>query len=230
MDIAIRFRDLTLGYDRHPAVHHLDGEVESGTLLAVCGPNGAGKSTLLKGIAGTLAPLAGSIALPRLKSRDIAYLPQAADIDKSFPINVFDVVAMGLWKRCGLFGGISRNETAKIRAAIAAVGLDGFEARAVATLSGGNCCECYSRGSSFRMPPLSCLTSPSPRSTPEPSPILFPSCRRGTRNIAPCSPSCTISISCGSISRKPCCSRGKKSPREKPMPFLPRKICLKRGR
>ena len=34
-------------------------------------------------------------------------------------------------------GGISRNETAKIRAAIAAVGLDGFEARAIATLSGG---------------------------------------------------------------------------------------------
>ena len=64
-------------------------------------------------------------------------MARAADIDKSFPIDVFDVVAMGLWKRCGLFGGISRNETAKIRAAIAAVGLDGFEARAVATLSGG---------------------------------------------------------------------------------------------
>ncbi|MGH6800842.1 MAG: zinc ABC transporter ATP-binding protein AztA [Methylocella sp.] len=137
MDIAIRFSDLTLGYDRHPAVHHLDGEVEAGALLAVCGPNGAGKSTLLKGIAGTLAPLAGSIALPRLKSRDIAYLPQAADIDKSFPVNVFDIVAMGLWKRCGVFGGISRNETAKIREAIAAVGLEGFETRAIGTLSGG---------------------------------------------------------------------------------------------
>ncbi|MGH6810830.1 MAG: metal ABC transporter ATP-binding protein [Methylocella sp.] len=137
MDIAIRFSDLTLGYDRHPAVHHLEGEVESGALLAVCGPNGAGKSTLLKGIAGTLAPLAGSIALPRLESRDIAYLPQAADLDKSFPINVFDVVAMGLWNRCGLFGGISRSETAKIRAAIAAVGLDGFETRPIGTLSGG---------------------------------------------------------------------------------------------
>ncbi|HUZ91230.1 MAG TPA: ABC transporter ATP-binding protein [Methylocella sp.] len=136
-DIAIRFNDLTLGYDRHPAVHHLDGEVERGALLAICGPNGAGKSTLLKGITGTLAPLAGSIALPRVKRRDIAYLPQAADIDKSFPINVFDVVAMGLWKRCGLFGGISRNENSKIREAIAAVGLEGFESRHIGTLSGG---------------------------------------------------------------------------------------------
>jgi zinc/manganese transport system ATP-binding protein len=137
MDIAIRFKDLTLGYDRHPAVHHLDGEVASGALLAICGPNGAGKSTLLKGIAGTLAPLAGSIALPRLTSREIAYLPQAADIDKSFPINVFDAVAMGLWKRCGMFGGISRGETANIREAIAAVGLDGFDTRPIGTLSGG---------------------------------------------------------------------------------------------
>jgi zinc/manganese transport system ATP-binding protein len=136
-DIAIRFSNLTLGYDRHPAVHHLDGEVERGALLAICGPNGAGKSTLLKGIAGTLTPLAGSIALPRVKHRDIAYLPQAADIDKSFPINVFDVAAMGLWKRCGSLGGISRRENSKIREAVAAVGLEGFESRHIATLSGG---------------------------------------------------------------------------------------------
>ena len=229
MDIAIRFRDLTLGYDRHPAVHHLDGEVESGALLAVCGPNGAGKSTLLKGIAGTLAPLAGSIALPRLKSRDIAYLPQAADIDKSFPINVFDVVAMGLWKRCGLFGGISRSETAKIRAAITAVGLEGFEARAIATLSGGQMQRMLFARPLVQDAAVILLDEPFTAMTPKPSPILFPSCRRGTRTIAPCSPSCTISISCGNIFRKPSCSRGKKSPREKPMPSLPRKICLKRG-
>jgi zinc/manganese transport system ATP-binding protein len=137
MDTAIRFRDLTLGYDRHPAVHHLDGDVESGALLAICGPNGAGKSTLLKGIVGTLAPLSGSVDLPGAKRREIAYLPQAADIDKSFPINVFDFVAMGLWKHCGLFGGISACEKTKIKTAIDAVGLDGFEARPIGTLSGG---------------------------------------------------------------------------------------------
>ena len=49
MKPALRFRNLTLGYDRHPAVHHLDGEVAQGALLAVCGPNGGGKSTLLEG-------------------------------------------------------------------------------------------------------------------------------------------------------------------------------------
>ncbi|VTZ26879.1 Zinc transport system ATP-binding protein TroB [Methylocella tundrae] len=137
MTAAIRFSDLTLGYDRHPAVHHLDGDVESGSLLAICGPNGAGKSTLLKAIAGSLAPLSGSVALPHVKTRDIAYLPQAAEIDKSFPINVFDVVAMGLWSRCGLFGAVARRELARVHDAISAVGLDGFEDRAIGALSGG---------------------------------------------------------------------------------------------
>ncbi|MCI0601016.1 MAG: ABC transporter ATP-binding protein [Beijerinckiaceae bacterium] len=137
MNSAIRFSNVTLGYDRHPAVHHLDGEVERGALLAICGPNGAGKSTLLKGIAGTLAPLSGVITLSGLKLREIAYLPQAADIDKSFPINVFDLVAMGLWNHCGTFGGITGRDSSKIHGAIAAVGLDGFEGRPIATLSGG---------------------------------------------------------------------------------------------
>jgi zinc/manganese transport system ATP-binding protein len=133
--VAIAFEDLTLGYEGHPAVHHLDGEIEKGALLAICGPNGAGKSTLLKAISGVLKPLSGSLSAPR--RRDIAYLPQAADIDTSFPINVLDVVAMGLWTQSGQFGPISGSRLQKASAAVSAVGLHGFEDRGIATLSGG---------------------------------------------------------------------------------------------
>ncbi len=134
---ALRFRNLTLGYERHPAVHHLDGAVETGALVAVVGPNGAGKSTLFKGIVGFLKPLAGSIERDGLNAHDIAYLPQIADIDRSFPITVYDMVAMGLWRRKGLFGGIAGKDHSAIEAAIAAVGLTGFEQRTIGTLSGG---------------------------------------------------------------------------------------------
>jgi zinc/manganese transport system ATP-binding protein len=134
---ALQFRDLTLGYDRHPAVHHLSGVVEIGSLTAVVGPNGAGKSTLFKGVVGTLKPLAGSIERNDSSIRDIAYLPQAAEIDRSFPINVYDMVAMGLWRAKGLFGGIDRKDHLAIEAGIAAVGLTGFEQRSIGTLSGG---------------------------------------------------------------------------------------------
>ena len=70
---AIRFDEVTLGYGRRPAVHHLDGEIPAGSLMAVVGPNGAGKSTLLKGVVGTLKPLEGHIRCHA--SRGIAYLP-----------------------------------------------------------------------------------------------------------------------------------------------------------
>jgi zinc/manganese transport system ATP-binding protein len=135
--VELRFRNLTLGYERHPAVHHLSGDVEPGSLVAVVGPNGAGKSTLFKGIVGVIKPLAGSIERNGFDARDIAYLPQIAEIDRSFPISVYDMVAMGLWRVRGLFGGIGSKDHAAIEAAIAAVGLTGFEQRAIGSLSGG---------------------------------------------------------------------------------------------
>jgi zinc/manganese transport system ATP-binding protein len=99
----------------------------------VVGPNG--KSTLFKGIVGLSAVgRAHERGGPR---RDIAYLPQAAEIDRTFPINVYDMVAMGLWRRTGLFGGLDRAARDRIEQAIAAVGLTGFEDRSIATLSGG---------------------------------------------------------------------------------------------
>lgn len=137
MTAQLTFRDVTLGYDRHPAVHHLNGEVSPGALLAVIGPNGAGKSTLFRGIVGILKPLAGKITLGGLKPHDIAYLPQSVDIDRSFPISVFDFVGTGLWRSTGIFGGLGRKAREQIAQALAAVGLNGFENRNIGTLSGG---------------------------------------------------------------------------------------------
>ena len=137
MSAQLQFRDVTLGYDRHPAVHHLSGEVATGALLAVVGPNGAGKSTLFRGLVGILKPLAGSILTGGVAAKDIAYLPQSADIDRSFPISVFDFVGTGLWCQTSFFGGIGSEARASIAQALAAVGLSGFENRGIGTLSGG---------------------------------------------------------------------------------------------
>jgi zinc/manganese transport system ATP-binding protein len=137
MAAQLKFRDVTLGYDRHPAVHHLSGEVAPGALLAVVGPNGAGKSTLFRGLVGILKPLSGSIETGGLDLRDIAYLPQTADIDRSFPISVYDFVGTGLWRATGFFGGMGKEAREKIAHALSAVGLNGFENRPIGTLSGG---------------------------------------------------------------------------------------------
>jgi zinc/manganese transport system ATP-binding protein len=135
--VAVSFKDLTLGYDRHPAVHHLSGEIRKGELLAVVGPNGAGKSTLLKGIMGELRPLDGHINLNGAKTREIGYLPQQNDVDRSFPISVLDCVAMGLWHDIGIWRSIGAGGMHAVMDALAAVGLSDFEHRSVGSLSGG---------------------------------------------------------------------------------------------
>lgn len=127
--------DLTLGYEQHPAVHHLHLHVAPGTLAAIVGPNGAGKSTLLKGLAGLMRPLQGRIDGPPL--RQVAYMPQTADIDRSFPITVFDLVAMGLWRETGAMGWIGPAQRQRCKQALATVGLAEFGQRTLDTLSGG---------------------------------------------------------------------------------------------
>jgi zinc/manganese transport system ATP-binding protein len=133
----IRLVNLTLGYDRRPAVHHLEGEIAPGAALAVCGPNGAGKSTLLKALAGLLPPLGGRIDRASATARDVAYLPQLVEVDRSFPINVRDFVAMGAMRRIGLFGRLDAAERARTGEALERVGLAGMEDRPIDTLSGG---------------------------------------------------------------------------------------------
>jgi zinc/manganese transport system ATP-binding protein len=134
---AIHFADLTLGYDRHPAVHHLSADIDAGAMVAIVGPNGAGKSTLLKSLAGALAPLSGIQRIEGAARGAIAYLPQLAAIDRTFPICVYDLVATGLWRRTGLFGGVSRTDRVAVAQALAHVGLTGFERRTIDALSGG---------------------------------------------------------------------------------------------
>lgn len=132
---CLTFRDLTLGYNSHPAVHHLNGAVKAGSLTAVVGANGSGKSTLMKGIVGVLKPMAGQCL--NVHDARIAYLPQQSELDRSFPARIVDLVSMGLWPRRGLLGRFSKEDREDVSRALMAVGLEGFEKRPIDTLSGG---------------------------------------------------------------------------------------------
>lgn len=135
MTACVNFRDLTLGYNSHPAVHHLNGAVRKGSLTAVIGANGSGKSTLMKGIVGVLKPMAGACVVA--SGISLAYLPQQSELDRSFPARVIDLVSLGLWPRCGLLGRRRPEDRMAMTKALMAVGLAGFEKRPIDTLSGG---------------------------------------------------------------------------------------------
>ncbi|MBY0329712.1 MAG: ABC transporter ATP-binding protein [Acetobacteraceae bacterium] len=132
----IRLSDLTICHDRRPAVHHLSGRFAPGSLTAVVGPNGAGKTTLLRALAGLHRPQSGRIeGLPR--PAGIALLPQQAAIDRGFPVTCRDVVLLGLWAETGPFRAVPREGQARAALALEAVGLGGFGARPIGSLSAG---------------------------------------------------------------------------------------------
>jgi zinc/manganese transport system ATP-binding protein len=147
--MSVLLNNLTVSYRKHPAVHHLRGEFATGSLTAVVGPNGAGKSTLLKSIAGLLpihkpkahiqkdSSAAHAYIELRGGSQHLAYLPQHSDLDRSFPISVYDCVSTGLWQHVGACTGVSLQMHAQVQAALEQVGLQGLAQRPISTLSSG---------------------------------------------------------------------------------------------
>ncbi len=137
MSAAVTLDNVTISYNRHPAVHHVSGTFEAGSLTAVAGPNGAGKSTLLKGIAGILSPDEGHISIKGATRKRIAYLPQAAELQRDFPMTVLHMIVTGYWQKTGGTGAITAAMREQASEALAAVGLRGFEKRPLSGLSAG---------------------------------------------------------------------------------------------
>ena len=136
-NISITLDNLTVAYRGHPAVHHLSGEFAAGSLTAVVGPNGAGKTSLLAAIMGGLRPAGGEVRLDSSLRGRIAWLPQQSAIDRSFPVRVFDLVALGHWSSVGSFKALSSVQREQVEHALQAVGLGGFERRSIGELSAG---------------------------------------------------------------------------------------------
>src|SRR5690606_7053096 len=130
-------KHLTVSYKKNLALQDLSGTLPSGTLTAVVGPNGGGRSTLLKVLAGMVRPTSGGVKCNGLSMKDIAYLPQQADIDRTFPLTVCDVVAFGLCQKKGFFSRLTLYSKDLIMGALEEVGMADCAHRSLDTLSGG---------------------------------------------------------------------------------------------
>ena len=117
--------------------------IPRGTITALVGVNGSGKSTLFKAIMGFLPSAAGSIRLlgmtvpEALRLNLVAYVPQAEEVDWSFPVLVEDVVMMGRYGHMGFLRRASATDRAKVDEALARVGMTDLRRRQIGELSGG---------------------------------------------------------------------------------------------
>ena len=135
--MPVTLTNLTAGYDRRPAVHHISGVFADASMTAIVGPNGGGKSTLLKALAGFVPLMSGTTDCGDIQPSEVAYLPQQFEMDRTFPISVLDVVMLGHWPRLGALGRIRQNHKTEALKALALVDMESFAARPVASLSTG---------------------------------------------------------------------------------------------
>lgn len=133
----VYFDNFSAGYNSHPVIQNINGQVNKGALISIMGPNGGGKSTLLKSLAGLLPLLSGSIRYVGETKPKLAYLPQASSLDRSFPITVLETASMGLWHETGPFFAITDNLRDKTLTALKLVNLEGFADKRIGELSGG---------------------------------------------------------------------------------------------
>ena len=132
----IRFNHVTLAYKHHKVLDCIDGHIDNGSLTAIVGANGCGKSSLLKAITGMLKPSYGSIETD-CQRKEIAYLSQISEVDRSFPITVFDFAACGLWNKVGLLKAVTPDLSAQIEKVLEAVGIYAHKNALIGELSGG---------------------------------------------------------------------------------------------
>jgi manganese/iron transport system ATP-binding protein len=141
---GIKAEGVTVTYrNGHTALRDASFEIPRGTVSALVGVNGAGKSTLFKAMMGFVPLAKGRISLlgksvkQALGENLISYVPQAEEVDWTFPVLVEDVVMMGRYGHMGFLRRPSRKDREAVDEALERVSMQDYRTRQIGELSGG---------------------------------------------------------------------------------------------
>ncbi|MFW6120348.1 MAG: metal ABC transporter ATP-binding protein [Petrotogales bacterium] len=132
-DKLLELKNLSYSVGNNIILKNVSFDIYRGTLIGIIGPNGAGKTTLVKAIVGDLEDYTGTVIL----NGKVGYLPQRTDFERSFPITVKEIVAMGLYEKRGPLRHFKKEDWKEIDGFLANVGIKHFKNRRIGTLSGG---------------------------------------------------------------------------------------------
>lgn len=157
----LEIRDVTVAFGGRTVLQRVGLIVGDHEVVALQGPSGSGKSTLLRVVAGLLVADAGTVALD---GRDITHLPphrrgigMVFQDEQLFPhLDVAGNIGFGLRMR-GMPATGRRARTAEV---LELVGLGGFGARSVTSLSGGEAKRVALARSLAPAPPVLLLDEP----------------------------------------------------------------------
>jgi len=143
-NLNIRVTNVTVTYNNgHLALHDATFDLKSGSICALVGVNGSGKSTLFKAIMGFVQPTRGSVTIAGMPVREVqrknwvAYVPQAEEVDWTFPVSVWDVVLMGRYGYMNFLRMPRKADKIIARESLERVKMWEFRDRQIGELSGG---------------------------------------------------------------------------------------------
>lgn len=136
MDSAIKVNNLSVAYSGIDAINNITFNINRGEFVSVIGPNGSGKTTLINTLLGFLKPTSGETKIA--EGLFSSYVPQISEVDRNFPITVIETV-MTAFLKSGLhpFKRFSKEEKEKALDLLKTLGLENYEKRQIAELSGG---------------------------------------------------------------------------------------------
>ncbi|MCD8102434.1 MAG: ABC transporter ATP-binding protein [Alistipes sp.] len=141
---TVELEDLTLGYGDRVLFRHAGIGFGWGEFTALIGRNGTGKSTLLRTVAGLTRPMAGRIRIDGRYLDEMSFRERASKISfvstddvRVTNLRVADVVGMGRAPYTNWIGRLSDGDRAVVWRSLELVGMEGFAAKALDTLSDG---------------------------------------------------------------------------------------------
>jgi zinc transport system ATP-binding protein len=141
MSKILELKSVYAGYKDEIILNDVSFEIFDDDFIGIIGPNGGGKTTLLKVILGLIKPIKGTIEYFGDSNTDrnnkIGFLPQINQIDKKFPVSVYDVVLSGLIYNTGFYYHHPKAERIKARETLERLGICDLRKLPISDLSGG---------------------------------------------------------------------------------------------
>ncbi|MDR2660592.1 MAG: ABC transporter ATP-binding protein [Lactobacillaceae bacterium] len=141
--VKLKINNLTVNYGNKNILDNISITLTSGKIYGLVGSNGTGKSTFIKAIFGINKKTNGDIFLNEEKinknilKKFFSYVPQRSEIDLNFPINIFDLVLMGIESQKKILDPINENDKNKVNNILEKMELTDLRNRLLSDVSGG---------------------------------------------------------------------------------------------
>jgi len=174
---VISVRHLWAGYDAEAVLEDVNLSVRELDFVGLIGPNGGGKTTLIKVLLGLLKPMRGEVRILGKSVKEgrqhLGYVPQSLELDRDFPINVWEVARMGRLGKRGLLRGFTSEDEEAVAQALSSVGMLDLWDRPIGELSGGQRQRVYIARALTTEPDILLLDEPATNVDPQMSASVY---------------------------------------------------------